>query len=67
MRGTFTLKVHCRAFWTTVALEIATVHKTRPRTAHQRGISSLSCSSINSGDITVHGIDTTAQCADSVL
>jgi hypothetical protein len=59
-------KVHCRAFEDkSGALEIATVHKSRPRTKHMVNVVYHHFRSyINSGDITVHDIDTTQQRAD---
>ena len=58
-------RVHCKVFEdNSGALEIASVHKYRPRTKH------LNCrlhhfrSYIDSGDISIHPIDTKEQPAD---
>jgi hypothetical protein len=58
-------KVHCRTFEdNTGAIEIATVHKTRPRTKHINVAYHHFRSYVTSGDISVHDIDTTPQRAD---
>jgi hypothetical protein len=58
-------KIHCRAFEdNSGAIEIATVHKTRPRTKHINVAYHHFRSYVNSGDITVHDIDTSLQRAD---
>jgi hypothetical protein len=58
-------KVHCRAFEdNSGALEMATVHKSRPRTKHINVGFHHFRSFVNSGAITIHDIDTTQQRAD---
>ena len=58
-------KVHCRTFEdNSGAIQIATVHKSRPRTKHINVAYHHFRSFINSGDISVHDIDTTMQRAD---
>lgn len=58
-------KVHCKVFEdNSGALEIATVHKWRPRTKHLATKLHHFRGYVNSGDITIHKIDTANQPAD---
>jgi len=63
--GTTKPKVHCKVFEdNSGALEIATVHKVRPRTKHMNVQFHHFCHHINTGQMTVHPIDTDEQPAD---
>jgi len=58
-------EVHCRVFEdNTGALEIAKVHKFRPRTKHLNNRLHHFRSYVNNGKITIHKIDTKEQPAD---
>ena len=59
------VKVHCRVFEDNAgAIEIAVVHKWRPRTKHLATKLHHFRSYVNSGEISVHKIDTSLQPAD---
>jgi len=63
--GTTKPKVHCKVFEdNSGALEIATVHKVQPRTKHMNIQFHHFCHHINTGQMTVHPIDTDEQPAD---
>ena len=58
-------KVHCRVFEdNSGALEMATVHKYRPRTKHLNVKLHHFREYVESGEISIHKIDTTQQVAD---
>ena len=58
-------KVHCRVFEdNSGALIMATEHKARPRTKHLNVKYHHFRDQVVNGEITVHAIDTTVQCAD---
>ena len=58
-------KVHCKVFEdNTGALEIARVHKFRPRTKHLNNRLHHFRSYVDSGEISIHKIDTKEQEAD---
>ena len=58
-------KVHCRVFEdNSGALIMATEHKARPRTKHLNVKYHHFRDQVVKGDILVHAIDTTLQCAD---
>lgn len=58
-------KVYCKAFEdNSAALEMATVHKMRPRTKHINNIYHHFREHVRDGSITIHAISTTEQFAD---
>ena len=58
-------KVHCHVFKDNLgALEIAKVHKYRPRTKHLNCQLHHFCNYVNRGEITTHPISTEVQCMD---
>ena len=60
-----TPKVHCKAFEdNSGALEMAVIHKWRPRTKHLATKLHHFRQYVNSGEITVHAINTSEQPAD---
>ena len=59
------VKVHCRVFEdNSGAIEMAVVHKRRPRTKHLATKFHHFRSYVNSGKVSVHKIDTSLQPAD---
>ena len=60
-------KVHCKVFEdNTGALEIATIHKVRPRTKHLNTQLHHFRHHVNNGDIAIYKIDTAEQPSDAL-
>lgn len=65
MINTTTPRIHCKAFEdNSGALEMATVHKMRPRTKHLNIKYHHFREAVDNGEVSVHRVDTTEQVAD---